>query len=83
MSDTKFHMIRVPAEFHEHIQALEDGQRDLARLQLGRPSVHPRGPKDVEEAYRIVCKQRKWLYDWMEDNIEWGPSREMVQLRFT
>lgn len=76
-------LIRVPPEFHSMIVALERAHRDLARLEAGAPLEDGgNDPDNVEDAYRIISKQRKWLYEYAEDNIPCS-EKHFRLLRFT
>ena len=70
----KFGVTKVSADVHRMISSLENAAMKVAAAGT---------LADVEEAYSLLCYNRKFLYEYLEDELVIPEGTPVTYLRFT
>ena len=73
-SKKKFSVTTVPVDVHTMISRLENAAMAVAVAKT---------TEDVNDAYTILAYSRKFLYEFLEDELEFDEDTPVTHLRFT
>ena len=69
-----FGMTKINLDVHKMISRLENSAMAVATAQT---------PEEIDDAYTILCLDRKIFYEYLEDELEIPEGTPLAYLRFT